>query len=283
MSNYHNPQRKKKMDMLSTPKRISFIKKFNIADDNDKYLFRGFIYALSQTEVCKLIPASFDYKADKRKAINNRVAADLKGQAKSYIPAIKYLIENFEDLGTYRLKNAYSSFLCEAHPFLEKSLKKQVVELFIESEYKSIRNKAYKILMKDWSQELKRKLIISLKRHKDVEAALLVANHFRSVDLKSFINIIDDLLSEAGPDFDFETKVARNKFYAKVYKWIPEKISKIKFDDPVSYLYIQSYAKQQIDKDLALQLYKSNPLGYRFIPKLLGQAGLWKELLGLTK
>lgn len=272
------------MKKNSTLKKISFLVNFNINDGDDRYIFRGFLYALTPSEICKLVPPSFDFKADKRRILNRKIELDLQEKLpQQYISLFSDLIDEFDHLKTYSLKGACSTLLNVMCPYMVKSLQKKLIGIFILSEYKAIRDRAYKILSESWYPEFKEVLIKVLKIYKDFAAGVLVAEKLDSKELKPLLKIIIGILDQEDPDYFFELKVIRNKLYAKVSEYIPDTINKLKLSDPISYLYVQVQTNKNFDKELAMKLYKINPSSRRFIPKLLGQAGMWNELLELAK
>jgi len=272
------------MNKISTFKKITFLVNFNINDDSDRYLFRGFLYALTPSEICKLVPSSFYFKADKRRILNRKIELDFEEKGpQQYISLFSNLIDCFDNLKTYNLKRACSTLLNVVSPYLTKSLQMKLIRVFILSEHKTIRDRAYEILSENWHPGFKKVLVKVLKKYKDFEAGVLVAEKFGSKELKPLIKIIMAILGQEDSEYFFELKVIRNKFYAKVSEYIPDIINKLKLSDPISYLYIQVQANKDFDKELAMKLYKIDPSSRRFIPKLLGQAGMWSELLELTK
>jgi hypothetical protein len=90
---------------------------------------------------------------------------------------------------------------------------------------------------------------------------------------KFLFSKLDELLEYLGDDleFDFDSRILRNKLFIKIHKFIPEKIDEIKNIDPISYIFIKKEIGEKIESEYALDVYKKFPRSRRYLPVWYGE------------
>ena len=243
-------------------------------------IYKGFIYCLDNLEALILL---IDEKTTglKSEAIIKKITYSAANSSDGQNTLLfRKAIVLMKDLKWPRCQRV-AKVLFGISPYINKKEKAKLVMCFLNSKYNSFRYYGYSVIERgNLKLNYKKTFLNVWHRHHDIWALELLVDVLKPEELFSIYGEAEELLADS--EFDFEILKLRNRFYSRIINFIPDRLSELLLNEPVSYVFVMKYARKQIQKDLALEIYqKSNNSGS--ILTCYGELGQWDILIEIYK
>lgn len=260
---------------------IEFIRKFPEIKEKDGkyYLYLGIVHGLNAKEILRIVNNCLEQDVLKRKVLVNKImTSTATWSLKNNDDLFNKVFNSINSLSTYFKKESASMILMSIFPYISESNQNKLAKNFSQSKYKNNRKRIYKHFYKNWSSNCQKIIEKAWSSHRDEESiGLIISKMPKEFLLKNF-DEIHDHFDEERLSYDFFGKIIRNKFFARTYEEIPEKIEELKNADPISYIAIKKERKEKLDINWAIKIYKQFS-GSRFLARWYSDMGLWKDIL----
>jgi len=258
-------------------KKVNLLRSFPEIREKDELfsIYRGFINCLNNQEAFVLL---IDEKTTglKAEAITKKIIQSVSNnpnkQSSQLIKESAALIKDLKWPRSQRL----AKVLFGISSYIGEGERSKLIRYFLSSRYSSFRYYGYNIIERDnLKLNFKKELQNAWHEHHDIEILELLIDILNSEELFSIYKDNEEMFADS--EFDFEVLKLRNRFYSKVLDFIPNRLSELLAKEPISYVFVMKYARRQIKRDLALEIYKkSNKSGS--IAACYGELGQWDVL-----
>lgn len=253
--------------------RLNTITEFEaLSNDSDlRSIFTGLVFCLSPEEACGLLDITFQQEYRKRMAIKKKIRHDMQV---AYLECHEQLIDSLmvvmEQLSSAKRQ---SCGYCLSYLFgnMPEIKAKEVITFFLNSGWKSIRDRGYKYLIDNWDDIWIEQIEHNLCYWKDILAGRLVIENF-SV---KFLLQNWELIYEVVHDHYFVRWL-----YVKVGLFAPNKLKELKDSDSISYAYVLVKLGLSLDENEAIQIFEENLADDRMdlLIWCFGRMKLWNVL-----
>jgi len=211
--------------------RVQYIK--NLSHITDLWergaLIPALAACLTPAEACEALDVTFDQPADIRKALLHRIAGDIKNRfLECHSELVGRLIRVFEALPSKKKQTA-GYCLKSLSEYLPKEFKDTVIQLLLSSKYIVIRRLAYKILQRPWADHNSPWVEHAWQRHKEVECAVLIIEHFPIAFIEKEIKTLEQIVAGT---WDMR------KLFLHLCQSNKDYLQRLKKLDEISYVYV---------------------------------------------
>lgn len=262
-----------------------FIRKFpEIKEKNGKYyLFFGIVSGFNSQETLAILNTCLSQGIFKRKILLNKIIRSVSNWTENSNNALFQKVYSLVDsLDSYFKKESAALILASLLPYISQSNRNKLLYYFLRSKYKNNRKRAYVYLLSNWSKIYQKIVIKTWQDFDDNKIVnLLVSKMPKSFLIENFEKL-SSYLTEEYSEHDFHLKILRNRFYARIFYYIPSELEKLKNKDPISFIFIMKECNKKIDPLWAIEIYKKFSQSH-FLSRWYAEMGLWKVIFKTHK
>lgn len=257
--------------------KVNFVRDYiKLSSASDQYyLYRSFINCLSSKEVCSAFDKSFNQGTYNRRALLQKIELDMSISFESFHhQLVEELVKNLDSL-PHSKRQSCANFISRVFEFLPNELKENVMVTFLSHRVKSIRERAYKQLMKEWNPDFERTILEQWELYKDDICIELIIEHFPVETVLSIFDELSEMCSEKG----------YRKLFLKVAAYDSTKLDLIRKYDEITYLYTLAKIGSSVSEKEATEIYEKNKSDERYglLVWCFGQMKLWDVLSQIYK
>ena len=259
-------------------KKVKFLLSFpEIKEKGELYnLYKGFINCLNNIEAFALLINKRTTGLRAEPIINKIIYGAVSDEKKQTLELFEKAITKIERL-KWPQKQRVTKVLHGINSSISNKETTKLIKYFLNSKYNSFRYYGCDIIEKsNLEDKFKKELIKAWNEYPDTYILDLLVDFLTPKELYLIYKDAEKILTES--EFDFEVLKLRNKYYSRIVKYIPKRLSYLQSKDSVSYVFVMKNAGRKIDKDFALNTYKKNK-NYRSLLACYGNLGMWELLM----
>ena len=233
------------------------------------------INTLSPKQACMMFALSFKQSPDIRKVVVKKIARDIENKQMS---THKVLISNLLkkiSMPSFPKRDSCAFVITCLYPHLAKEEQKSILSLFLSSKYTLVRERALKILLKNWNVEYTDIVWKIWNKTPSDTCAKVILDHF---PLEFLIKNYKSILPELS---DWQQR----KLFGKLIQVDKNLVSQFKKKDPITYAYFLTKQGKKLSSAQAWKIaqshYRSPNIG--LLLWCFGQMGLWNVLVKFQK
>ena len=242
------------------------------------YLYRGYIAALTTSQLSELILADFNHTKLEHALLLYRLEEDVSSVCtKDHEILFERLLQRIKSIEPYLQKMRCAKFIEVLLPFVSNELQNSALDYFLKSDYRNDRRRAYKFFNNHELSGFENQLLKNWQELRDPEILPLFLQ-FPSSRIVSVFDSIFEFYGEGSAWLDFADLVLRNRLIAQTTDITMEYVDRLKESDPISYLFAMKEANRSVDSDFAIKIFGKEKKGF-----LLAWFGKMRLLDVLTK
>ncbi len=243
-----------------------------IGRDSDlNAIFTGLVFCLKPELACELFDLTFQQEYKKRLAIMKKIKEDMHATySNCHEDFIRNLMNGMKVLPSAK-RQSCGATLTYFLDSLPRDTISNVILFFLESRWKSIRNRGYKYLLHNWHNMWSEQIKSNLFYWADEDAIRLVIDYFP----KSFLVANWDFLAQS-----LDNTYLMNRLCIEVGSKNKEKLKDLQVMDEISHAYVMVKLGYTLGEQEAIQIFESN-FGDERLGLLIwcfGRMGLWNVL-----
>lgn len=235
-------------------------------------LFDAFLSCLSASEACGFLDLEFDQDFCVRQKIVTRIRDDMRAD---FGDCHKELLATLAALlPVLTRKKATPCAFCLEQLFegCDLEMREMIVQLLMNSRYKDMRNRAYRILREHWDNRWEPQVETAWAAFREPSCAVLAVERMPTW----FLGDNFDELFAALPSF-----WPFGKLFGRLAEVKPEHWNRLRQKDGVTYAYVHAKMGLRIEAAEAIRLYEENK-GHESVGLLvwsIGKMRLWEALV----
>ncbi|MFA5936128.1 MAG: hypothetical protein WC787_04745 [Patescibacteria group bacterium] len=242
-------------------------------------LFIGIINELDPEELLDVSANILDQDIFKRKVLIRKIKDSINGwSADRKEELYKKLVRLLKTVESYHKKESIAVLLASICSNFPIERQKSLLLNFLVSEYTNNRKRAYAYLFENWSPDFSHAIETTWSSYEDEDCLPLLIEKMSEEFLMKNFTKISAFFGEDQVTYDFRARVLRNKLYSRIFEKIPDVMSSLRENDPISYLFILKTKNAKVDLDFVVNLYKHNP-DKSFLPRWIADLKLWHKIL----
>ena len=254
--------------------KIKYIKQIlqdiNVSQ-NHLSLALAFIDTLSAKDTCRLLDPSFNQSPYLRRKILKKMASDIgECYEKCHEELISKLLSQIQ-MKSFSKRTSCAYAIHYLLPYIPHKNQKNIISSFLFSPYSSIRERAFKILYRNWEKIYVKDILDVWDKYHTDSCAKIIIKHFP----------ISVLLNRARDLFTFSTSWRQRSLLLKIINSDKKLVKELTIDDPITYTYVLAKSGKKISSlrawEIAQKYREDDKIG--LLLWCFGQMGLWKTLV----
>ncbi len=235
------------------------------------------VACLTPDEACRVVDVDSPYELVLRNSLRRKIARDISayGCLPCHTELTERLVSRFPAL-PHSLKQSCGSWISYLYDYLPFEHRLTILDFLLTSRYGWMRQRAYKILFRNWIPQVERLLLQAWEKHKDELGAQVIVEHLPAEFLfQQFV--------------DLEKALSRNnriaRLFIKVGAMHPDVLGRLAEADGITFAYVSVKLKRVLSNDEASEIFEQYKLDERvgLLIWCFGQMGLWDVLKSITE
>jgi hypothetical protein len=258
-----------KLIVFKKMEKLDYLNK-NI-DDMTRSIFKAMQNCLSSKDSCLLLRNDLlmDYK--KGVYVVRKISCDIEENfAKLHTDLVNGFISILKDEDVeYKKRNRVAMILYDMYDILPINQQKKILRSLLSSKYKSVRNRGYKMIKKEYKPECKEVIKDNWENYDDEAAGEIIYKNFELEYVYSQFEKFKELFE------DWQIR----QIVAKLSVKYPEVLENLKDENPLDYLYVMAKSKQKVDESFAFKIFQETDWKSKsLVVWALGEMKMWNSL-----
>lgn len=235
------------------------------------------VACLTPDEACRVVDVDSHYELELRNSLRRKIDRDIAvyGCLPCHIELMERLISGFSVL-PYSLKQRCGSWISYLYDYLPFEHQLTILDFLLTSRYGWMRQRAYRILFRNWIPQVERTLLRAWEKHKDELCAQVIVEQLPIEFLfQQFVDLEKALLQN--------NRIAR--LFIKIGSVHPDVLRRLAEADGITFAYVLVKLKRVLSNDEASEIFEQYKLDKRvgLLIWCFGQMGLWDALKSITE